>query len=156
MKTTHAPLPSEWIDRVFSKLTLRYGRDFLGKYEGIELDTVKADWSEEMAGLQNRPDAIKYALDHPTAKAPNVIEFVEACRRAPVSMRFAIAAPAANPDVIERAIAKAQQAFKNAGGQLDPIRKLRQRELDGDKSLTQFQREFWRIALKVELTGQAA
>ena len=156
MKTTHAPLPSEWIDRVFSQLTLRYGRDFLGKYEGIELDTVKADWSEEMAGLQNRPDAIKYALDHPTAKAPNVIEFVEACRRAPVSMRFAIAAPAANPDVIARAIAKAPQAVQNAGGQLDPIRKLRQRELEGDKSLTQFQREFWRIALKAELTGQAA
>lgn len=140
---------------VFSKLTVRYGRDFLSRYEGQDLAVVKADWADEMAGLQHRPEAIKYALDHPTAKPPNVVEFIEACRRAPTAARFSLPPPTANQDVIERAMRKAQEAFRHKGDVLDPIRKLRQRELSGDKSLTQAQRDFWRVALKDELKEQA-
>jgi hypothetical protein len=136
---------------VFSKLTVRYGRDFLSRYEGQDLAVVKANWAEEMAGLQDRPEAIKYALDHPTAKPPNVVEFIESCRRAPTRALFAIAPPSANPDVIERAMRKAQEAFRHKGDVLDPIRNLRRRELDGDKTLTRAQREFWRTALRAEL-----
>lgn len=139
---------------MFSKLTVRYGRDFLSRYEGQDLNVVKADWAEEMAGLQNRPEAIQYALDHPTAKPPNVVEFIEACRRAPTKALFAIAPPTANPDVIQRAMRKAQEAFRHKGDVLDPIRTLRRREREGDKSLTQFQRDFWRRALKGEMGGQ--
>lgn len=140
---------------VFSKLTVRYGRDFLSRYEGQDLAVVKADWAEEMAGLQHRPEAIKYALDHPSAKAPNIVEFIESCRKAPTRALFALAAPTANQDVIERAMRKAQEAFRHKGDPLDPIRDLRRREREGDKSLTQAQREFWRIALKHEIEDRA-
>lgn len=116
---------------------------------------VKADWAEEMAGLQHRPEAIKYALDHPSVKPPNVVEFIEACRRAPTKALFAIAGPDANPDVIERAMRIAREAFRHKGDALDPIRTLRRREREGDKSLTQFQRDFWRRALKHELEPAA-
>lgn len=27
-------LPAAWIDKIFTKLTLAYGRDFLGRWEG--------------------------------------------------------------------------------------------------------------------------
>lgn len=138
---------------IFSKLSLTYGREFLGRYEGQDLDAVKADWADKLAGLQHRPDAIKYALDAQSPKAPNVIEFKDACNRAPVRALLALAPPQANPDVIERAIAKAREATRFRGDRLDPIRRLRQRELDGDKTLTKAQREFWRIALKSELGG---
>lgn len=156
MKTEIKPLPLEWVDRIFSKLTARYGRDFLSQWEGVEIGLVKADWAEELSGLQSRPDAIKHALEHCGVKPPkNVIEFKEACNRAPVRPLLAIAAPVANPDVIERAIAAARELTKFKGDRLDPIRRLRERELEGDKRLTRFQREFWRIVLKHEMEKQA-
>ncbi len=136
---------------IFSKLSLTYGRDFLGRYEGQDLSAVKADWADKLAGLQNRPDAIKHALTTQGAKAPNVIEFKDACNRAPVRALLAIAPPQANPDVIERAIAMAREATRFCGDRLDPIRNLRRRELEGDRSLTKAQREFWRIALRHEI-----
>lgn len=138
---------------IFSKLSMTYGRDFLSRYEGQDLQAVKADWSDRLAGLHNRPDAIKHALETQGAKAPNVIEFKEACNRAPVRAMLAIAPPKANQDVIDRAISKAREATRFHGDRLDPIRRLRERELNGDKTLTKFQREFWRIALAKELGG---
>lgn len=138
---------------IFSKLSLTHGRDFLGRYEGQDLLAVKADWADHLAGLHNRPEAIKHALATQGARAPNVVEFKEACNRAPVRAMLAIAAPMANPDVIERAIAKARNITRFRGDRLDPVRQLRERELTGDKTLTKFQREFWRIALAKELGG---
>lgn len=139
---------------IFSKLSMTYGRDFLSRYEGQDLQAVKSDWSERLAGLQNRPDAIKYALETQGSKAPNVIEFKDACNRAPARITLAIEAPKANPNVIEAAIARAREAMRFKGDRLDPIRRLRQRELNGGTTLTRAQREFWRIALKKELGQQ--
>lgn len=156
MKTKILPLPSEWIDEVFSKLTVRYGRDFLSRYEGQDLAVVKADWANELAGLQGRPSAIKHALDHCGGKAPNVIEFKEACSRAPVRVTFALEAPRASQSVIDHAMAKASEALRHRGDRLDPVRELRRRELEGDRRLTKFQREFWRIALKHEIERSGA
>jgi hypothetical protein len=155
LKTEIEPLPSEWVDVIFTKLTMRHGRDFLSRYEGVDLAAVKADWAEELAGLQNRPGAIKYALELSVAKAPNVIEFRELCSRAPVRANLSLPAPRADQDVIDRALRKASEVMRKRGDPLDPIRELRRRELEGDKTLTQFQREFWRKALKSELERAA-
>lgn len=155
MKTEIKPLPLEWIDRIFSKLTARYGRDFLSQWEGVEVALVKADWADELAGLQNRPDAIKYALEHCGVKPPkNVVEFKEACNRAPVRPMLALESPKADQDVIDRAIAAMREVTRFKGDRLDPIRAIRRRELEGDKTLTRAQREFWRIALKSELESK--
>lgn len=136
---------------IFSKLSLTYGRDFLSRYEGQDLQAVKADWADKLAGLHHRPDAIKHALETQGGKAPNVIEFKEACNRAPIRARFALPPPAATQTVIDKALAKAAEAIRHRGDVLDPIRNLRRRELEGDKTLTKFQREFWRMALAKEL-----
>lgn len=153
----HEPLPSEWVDRIFSKLTARFGRDFLSRWEGVDINLVKADWAEELAGLQGRPDAIKYALEHIGGKAPTVDDFKTLCGRAPVHALLRLDSPMADQDVIDRAIAKAQKALRFKGDRLDPIRNLRRRELSGDKTLTKAQREFWRIALasEIEASGSA-
>jgi len=143
-----------WVDEIFAKLTVRYGRDFLGRYEGQDLSVVKADWAEELAGLQGRPDAIKYALDYCGNKPPNVLEFREVCQRAPTQFRALLEAPRASQGAIDKALAAAQMALQKKGDVLDPIRALRRRELEGDKTLTKFQRDFWRIALKKELEAQ--
>lgn len=143
-------MPSEWVDVIFTKLTMRHGRDFLSRYEGLELSAVKSDWAEELAGLQNRPDAIKYALELSVAKPPNVIEFRDLCSRAPVRAGLSLPPPLADQDVIDKALRKASEVMRKRGDVLDPIRELRRREVAGDKTLTQFQREFWRKALKIE------
>ena len=115
---------------------------------------MKADWAERLAGLHNSPDAIKHALETQGAKPPNVIEFHDACNRAPIKAMFALPQPKADQTVIDKAIARAQKAFMRKGDILDPIRNLRRREMEGDKSLTQFQRDFWRIALKSEMESK--
>lgn len=140
---------------IFSKLSMTYGRDFLSRYEGQDLQAVKAEWANRLAGLQNRRWAITHALETIGVKPPNSIEFKEACSRAPDPPPvLSIDAPAANPDVIRRALTDARGATKTVVGNLDRARDLRRRELNGDKSLTKAQREFWRIALKRELEAQ--
>lgn len=91
-------LPSAWVDRVFSKLTVAYGHRFLGLYSGIDIDAVKADWAEELTGFQQSPEAIRYALEHlPSDSPPNVFQFRDLCRKAPQYAPKALPAPPIDP-----------------------------------------------------------
>lgn len=153
------PLPSEWVDRIFAKLTARFGRDFLGRWEGVELDVVKADWAEELAGLQKRPDAIKYALDNIGGKPPMVEDFKALCNRAPVDAILRLPSPKANPDVIEKAAQLARAALlQRRGDPLDTLRALAEADArDGTyrgNKVTMAQRETYRQALG--MTGRPA
>lgn len=72
------------VDVIFAKCALVYGRDFAGKWEGIDLAEVKADWSRELGGWLGRPHAIRYALEHlPPDRPPNVLQFRAMCNSAP-------------------------------------------------------------------------
>lgn len=78
------PLPPEWVDRIFTKLSLTYGRAFMSQYEGLDPAAVKADWGVELAGFQRLPDALRYGLQNlPADRVPNVLQFRALCRRAP-------------------------------------------------------------------------
>lgn len=69
-------LPFVFIDQIFSKLTLIYGRDFASRWEGMNISDVKADWAHELDGLDRSPQRIAYALKNlPTSKPPTVLEF---------------------------------------------------------------------------------
>lgn len=84
-------LDSRMIETIFMKLIFTYGRDFLSKYEGLDLDMVKAEWAHELEGFGEMPEAIKYALAHlDPNKAPNVLQFKELCRRGPRDQRLMI------------------------------------------------------------------
>lgn len=76
-------LPASWVDKIFTKLALAYGRDFLARWEGLEISDVKTDWGHELAGFSSHPEAIAYALAHLPTKAPTVIEFRDIARKAP-------------------------------------------------------------------------
>lgn len=69
------PLPADWVEKVFSKLQLRYGRDFAMRWEGIDLAVVKADWANELDGFDRHPALLRYAFEHLPEKPPTVIEF---------------------------------------------------------------------------------
>ena len=94
-------LPAAWIDKIFTKLTLAYGRDFLGRWEGIDLNAVKSDWAHELAGFERFPEGIAHALTHlDPAKPPTVFQFRDLARKAPREEDKQLPSPAASPAVV--------------------------------------------------------
>lgn len=103
-----AALPLAWVEKVFRKLTLTYGRDFIARWEGQEINDVIEDWSEELAGFINWPEAIAWALKNlPEGKPPTVIDFRALCFKAPKPERPQLPEPKADPARVQAAIAKA-------------------------------------------------
>ena len=77
-------LPAAWVDRIFTKLTVRYGTAFRARYAGIDEQLVKDDWAEQLAGFIRCPGAIAYAMDHlPAERPPTVAEFRALCNQSP-------------------------------------------------------------------------
>lgn len=87
-------LPALWVDRIFAKLAITYGRDFLGRWEGMELAPVQSDWGYELRSFKARPAAIAYALESlPQGKPPTVIDFKAMCSRMPDTSMPELPAP---------------------------------------------------------------
>lgn len=104
---TDAMLPLPWVEKIFKKLTLVYGRDFMSRWEGQEVNDVIDDWAEELAGLKNWPESITYALQNlPSGKPPTVLEFRAICFRAPKPERQALPEPVADKARVETELAK--------------------------------------------------
>jgi len=77
-------LPTEWVEKIFHKLTLAYGQDFLNRWKGIPLAEVKTDWAHCLAGFVDHPEAIGFALlNLPDSRPPTAQEFRALCRQAP-------------------------------------------------------------------------
>ena len=73
--STHESL----VEMIFTKCALVYGRDFLGRWEGLDLEEVKADWRRELSHLLARPASILYGLNHLPERPPNVLQFRALC-----------------------------------------------------------------------------
>lgn len=99
-------MPMPWVDRIFARLGVTYGRDFLGRWEGFDLQAVKDDWAVELAGFASHPDAIAYALQHLPVKAPTVVEFRAIARHAPAAPAPRLPAPAADPERVHAELSK--------------------------------------------------
>jgi hypothetical protein len=106
-------LPLPWVDKIFHKLTLIYGRDFVGRWEGLELADVKTDWAHELAGFENFADAIAFALQNlPAGRPPTVLEFRAMALKAPKPAAKQLDAPKADPDRVAEELRKAVAAVK--------------------------------------------
>lgn len=76
------------VDLIFTKCSLVYGRDFLSRWEGLDLAEVKADWVRELGGLLRSPAAIVYGLERlPVDRPPTVLQFRALCIGAPGDVR---------------------------------------------------------------------
>jgi hypothetical protein len=102
-------LRADWVEVIFTKLSLAYGRDFLGRWEGLDLDAVKADWAHELAGFAGHRDAIAHALAHLPPKPPTVLEFRAICRMAPTPDVARLEAPVASVERRDAQLARLQQ-----------------------------------------------
>jgi hypothetical protein len=138
-------LPAAWVDSLFARLAIRYGSEWLRKWEGLNIEMVKSDWAAELGGFANRPEAITHALRSlPDDRPPTVGQFRALC--------IGAAAPAApaltyTPDPTVTAIALA--AINKPRHGVDPkqwARDLRTKEMGG-LLMNKYQRDAWREAL---------
>ena len=132
-------IPMSWVEKIFQKLILVYGRDFLARWEGVAISDLKADWATELSGLQLWPEAIAHALANlPSARAPTALEFRDLAHKAP--RREALALPEAKADP-ERMAAELSRlagvkASAAATARVDHnawARRLRAREAAGER-----------------------
>lgn len=94
-------LPIEWVEKIFKKLTVTFGRDFLGRYEGIPLIDIKTDWAHELSGFEAHPEAIRHALQNINpSKPPTVYEFRNVCAAAPKMIAKALPLPPQDPAIV--------------------------------------------------------
>lgn len=95
------------VDMIFAKCALVYGRDFAGRWEGMNLAEVKADWARELGGLLDNPSRIKHGLEHlPPEKPPTVLSFRALCIGAPDIQAPQLKAPRASDELVKGLVAK--------------------------------------------------
>lgn len=100
-------LPTRWIDEIFDRLSVAFGRDFLGRWEGIPIAKVKTDWSECLNGFVDHPEAIAFALTNlPDSRPPTAQEFRALCRQAPRIPTGLLTASKADYTVVAEQLAK--------------------------------------------------
>jgi len=140
------PLPSDWVDALFARLTVAYGDRFLAQWPGQRPEVVKAHWGAELDGVTS--GGIAYALAHLPGDYPvNAMQFARLCRSRPSSVKApapALAGPPVDPQRVARVMAAASRVKPR-----DPLawaQQLRQREQRGER-LTQTQAAMWRAAL---------
>lgn len=142
-------LPAAWIDKIFQKLSLTFGRDFLGRWEGIDIEDVKTDWAHELRGLEKNPASIAYGLEVcANGKAPTVQEFKAACLRKS-DVFVALPSPAADAVIVRQELAKMGRPILRPTGNKDWAYSLQARHKAGDK-LGMMQVQMYEQALRLQ------
>lgn len=90
------------IDTLFETLAATYGAAWDRSLGTAPLRDVKTVWGSQLSGFT--VGDIRYALDHLSAKCPNVFEFRDLCRAAPRKDAPRLETPKADPAVIAAAI----------------------------------------------------
>lgn len=82
-RNTSTALPSEWIERLFERLSARYGNKFAAMWAGISPEAIKREWAEGLAGFSRDElvEGMRASLDREWP--PNLAEFRACCRPAP-------------------------------------------------------------------------
>jgi len=127
-------LPSPWVDRIFEKLLLTYGRNFLDRWTGLDIESVKADWAFELDGFDKLPQSIKFALENLNPdRPPSVREFRALAYRCPKEDTLRVEPPPANPEKIAAALLKMAPARTTPAPDMkDWARRLVARHKSGD------------------------
>jgi hypothetical protein len=146
-------LPLPWVDKIFEKLTLVYGQQFLARWRDVDLELVKSDWARELGGFEQKPEAIAYALQNLDAeKPPTVLVFRAIALRSPAAVLARLPEPAANPERMAAELAKfasIRQAGASSGYDHKAwARRLKAGHEAGDK-LSAFQVQCYREALRM-------
>ena len=140
-------LPVEWVDKLFHRFAIVYGVYIAKQYSGLDPLEVKTEWAKCLGGFKDRPEAIKFALEHlPSDRCPTMLQFRDMCRQAPLAARPALPEPKADEAVVHKEIKKmVTEAFTNRDPKLW-AKKLKKRHAAGD-ALSPLQIKAYREAL---------
>lgn len=126
-------LPMPWVEKIFLKLTLTFGREFTDRWDESSLQAVKEDWAHELRGFQQNPAAIAYGLEHCIAgKPPTVQEFKSACYRKPDTTPL-LPSPVVDPVIAARVLEGLRESAKTKPSMKDWAYRLKSRHEAGDK-----------------------
>jgi len=152
-------LSERWIERIFARLLVRYGTPFLRKWDGLDLDLVKADWARRLAPYADNAAALIYGLDHLPEFPPTVDQFAEICRRGPKRPQpKQLQAPLAAAETRTKILAQVQAAIKPlaATGQWPrdtELQRLLDRQASGQR-MTQYHRDRLRELQQAQARSQ--
>jgi hypothetical protein len=99
-------LPAKAIDRLFQRMGATYGAAWTRQWADVPINDVKSAWAHELAGFAGRLESIAWALENLPEKCPNVIEFKNHCRRAPMPDAPKLPEPKADPERVKAELAK--------------------------------------------------
>lgn len=99
-------LSSKAIDRLFERLELTYGAEWLRKWEGSPIADVKSLWAHELGYYENSLEAVAWAIENLPERCPNAIEFRNLCHSAPSTETPRLPEPKVSPESILVEVAK--------------------------------------------------
>lgn len=113
--TQSMALPSEWVDRLFLRLSVMYGAKWAAMWDGVPLADVKDGWATALARFSG--ETLGRALENCGQFPPTLPEFVEICRTSAVpSHHYFPALPAPEPTRNNKAAHKAFDLAKSWTG----------------------------------------
>lgn len=140
-------LPLPWVERIFTKLNLIYGREFSLRWEGLSMADVKTNWAHELACFEGSPEAIGHAIETlPSMKPPTVLEFKRLCLTCPSRATVALPAPKQDPVFVSRLVSEMKKPGEKHDGK-EWARRLQRRHLHADR-LNAYQIFCYQQALK--------
>lgn len=138
-------LADSLVDRIHTRLLVRYGGGWLRMWDGIPPEAVKADWAETLDGLS--ASQVQRGLENlPHEWPPTAGAFRELCIDTRPQPYVRLNPPKADPGRVAAECEKLQH-LKSTARPLDWARSLEEREKAGE-SLTMAQRQAWRAATK--------
>jgi hypothetical protein len=128
-------LPLTWVDRIFERMAVRYGRRFMDQWIGVDLDAVKHDWAAELEGLQKSPAGLIYGLSNlPDDRPPTVTQFRAICIRGiPEQTIKALPAPKVDLSRMQAEFDKLRKPLEDAGNMKAWAHRLKARHEAGEK-----------------------
>lgn len=107
-------LKAEIIDRLFSRLGGTYGSAWERQIGSVPVSDVKSAWAHELAGFADKLGMLAWALDNLPERCPNVIEFKNLARRAPVPEAARLPEPKAAPERVAAELQRLAPALASA------------------------------------------
>ena len=99
-------LPIKAIDRLFERLSATYGAAWTRQWLDVPMADVKTAWGHELSGFAGQLESVAWALENLPERCPNVIEFRNLCRRAPMPELPRLPEPKADPERLKREMSK--------------------------------------------------
>lgn len=92
------------VERLFERLALSYGTQWLALWDGLELPAVRAMWAAELGAYAERLDALAWALERLPERAPNLPAFKALVAQAPRPETPALPGPPPDPARVAQAV----------------------------------------------------